>query len=314
MRGGTRGAAVWLVIVGLVTSSCAAANGDDRRRDVRRAPNATTTTTARPNARPASRTVVRADRPPELTFRRKVTKDHPLRVGFVGDSVAYSLIPTLTATAEELLHRRALPFTTVGGFTGPGFGLTADVPGHNDIGPTAPPEAYAGWRDAITRMVQVDDPDLVLVLLGIWDTIERRPGGRSLAPGMPEWDWWYGLLASEFVKALTARGASVIWLVMPCVGRPDVNARVEKVNAVLRRTWRAAPGRVGSIELSQAACRDGAPIRTANGPWGPFTVREADGIHFRPLEAPWVLRPFLVRRFLSLLRGVKVVPKHSRVV
>jgi hypothetical protein len=254
----------------------------------------------------------RRDGPPEVGFRRNVDGAAPLKVGFIGDSVAFSLNPAMAAAARELDRREKLPFVTAGGFEGPGFGLTADVPGHNDIGPTAPAEAYAHWQDSVRRMVLVDNPDVVLVLLGIWDTIERDPGGRALAPGMPEWRRWYGLLASQFVKTLTARGAAVVWLVMPCVGRPDLNGRLKQVNAVLHDTWRVAPGRVGFVELSQIACRNDVPIYHVPGPWGPLTVREADGIHFRPFEAPAVVAPFLARRFEWLLRGVRATPPRTR--
>jgi hypothetical protein len=206
------------------------------------------------------------------------------------------------------VRSRHIPFTTGGGFQGPGFGLTADVQGHNDVGPTPPPEAYAHWRDSVTRMVAVDDPDIVLVLLGIWDTIERDPGGRALRPGTPEWKQWYGLLAADFVKTLTARGAVVVWLVMPCVGRPDLNLRLKPVNAALHDTWRVAPGRVGFVDLARVACRNGMPRYQVHGPTGPIPLRMADGIHFMPVEAAPVLSPFLVRRFTALLRGVVAAP------
>jgi hypothetical protein len=249
-----------------------------------------------------------------VTFRRTVSEDDPLRVGFIGDSVGFSLIGTLSTTATELQERRNLPFTTVSGFQGPGFGLTADVQGYNDVGPAPPPEAYAGWRDSVRRMITDEDPDLVLVLLGVWDTIQRAPGGRRLTPGTSDWNWWYGLLASEFVTTLTSRGATVIWMTMPCTGRADLNERLGHVNRVLRGTWRVAPERVGFVDLDEVACRNGRPVYRAKGPWGPFTVREADGIHFRPMEAPAVLRPFLVRRFTSLLRDLIVTPGKSRVI
>jgi hypothetical protein len=252
-----------------------------------------------------------ANQPPPVRFRRKVDAVAPLRVGFLGDSVAFSLNPSLAAAARQLDRRKHLPFVTAGGFEGPGFGLTADVTGHNDIGPTAPAEAYAHWQDRVSEMIAVDNPDVVLVLLGTWDTIEREPGGRALAPGMPEWRQWYGMLASQFVKTLTSRGAVVVWLEMPCVGRPDLNGRLNQVNAVLHDTWRVAPGRVGFVPLSKVACHGDVPIYQAPGPSGPVTVREADGVHFRPFEAPAVLAPFLVRRFEALLRGVRATPPRN---
>jgi hypothetical protein len=163
-------------------------------------------------------------------------------------------------------------------------------------------------------MVGVDDPDIVLVLLGIWDTIERDPGGRALRPGMPEWKQWYELLAANFVKTLTARGAVVVWMVMPCVGRADLNARLNLVNAALHDTWRVAPGHVGFVNLSRIACRNGMPRYQVHGPKGQIPLRMTDGIHFMPVEAAPVLSPFLVRRFSSMLRGVVAPPPRPNKV
>jgi hypothetical protein len=310
MLGGTRRLAVWTIVAGLTATSCAAAaddpaaNADDADGPQAIEAGATADQTVAPARRAVAQRRAAKPRRRELKFRRTVDAAAPLRVGFIGDSVAWSIVPTLGAVAEELNQRRKLPFSAGGGFQGPGFGLTSDIEGHNDIGPTAPPSAYAGWRDSVARMVMVDDPDVVLVLLGIWDTIERMPGGELLKPGMPRWQQWYSALAHDFVKTVTARGANVVWLLMPCVGRADLNVRLAAVNAVLRDTWRVAPGQVGFVELGDVACRNGAPIYQVPGPWGPLTVREADGIHFRPLEAPGLLRPFLVRRFTSLLHDV----------
>jgi hypothetical protein len=264
----------------------------------------------RPVVRPAR--PAKPAQPPAVTFRRTVDDQAPLRVALIGDSVAWSLLPSLKSAAIELQRLRNIPVATAGGFAGPGFGLTADVQGHNDIGPTAPPEAYTHWRDSVTRTVLVDDPDVVLVMLGIWDTIERDPGGRALRPGMPEWRQWYEMLATDFVKTLTRRGAAVVWLVMPCVGRPEINARLKVVNGALHDTWRVAPGHVGFVDVSRVACRDGLPVYKAPGPWGPIPVRMADGIHFSPGEAAAVLSPFLVRRFTALLHGVVATPRSNK--
>jgi hypothetical protein len=315
MRRGTQRLAGWMVVVCVAATSCAApadrdsaGNGTAARGEplavvvgsssaaldlVQTGPPATTATPPR-----------RADVPPAITFRRAVDTRSPLRVGFIGDSVAFSLVPTLQGVGEELNREKGLPYTTAGGFEGPGFGLTADVEGYNDIGPTAPASAYAHWRDAVSRMVFVDNPDVVLVLLGIWDTIERFPGGRALAPGTPEWRRWYASIASEFVRTLTARGATVIFLMMPCVERRDLDARLQIVNGVLRTAWRVAPGRVGYLNLSRVACRDGKPVYEATGPAGPVRVREADGIHFHAPDAAVLMQPFFVQKFSSLLHGV----------
>jgi hypothetical protein len=308
-RGRGRQVVGGLVALALVVGSaaCGRPNTDARpsattiARVVAAAP-ATTTTVAKP-APP---------RAPRFTLRRTIDAAHPLKVALVGDSVAYSIIPTLQSVAQVFRDRYRLPFVAQGGFTGPGFGLTADVEGHNDIGPTAPTEPFIHWRESLDHMVATDDPDVVLVLLGIWDSIERVPGGRVLRPSMAAWRRWYEGIADDFVHRLTARGAAVVWLGMPCTGRADVNARLARVKAAQRSTRRIAPRRIAFVDLESVACENGTPIYHVPSMWGPLTVREADGVHFRPLEATPVLRPFLVRRFLSLLRESKALPAQPR--
>lgn len=305
-RGRGRQVVGCLVAVALLSASAACGRATTDAR-----PSATTITKV-VAAAPTTTATVAKPAPPRFTLRRAVDAAHPLKVAFVGDSVAYSVIPTLQAVSQMLRNRYHVPFVAQGGFTGPGFGLTADVPGRNDIGPTPPPESFAHWQASIDRMVAGDDPDVVLVLLGIWDTIDRYPFGQTRRPGSAAWRRWYEGIADDFVHRLTARGAAVVWLLMPCTGHADVNVRLAKVNATIRQTAKVAPRRVAFVDLAQVACKDGRPIYHVPSMWGPLTVREADGIHFRPLEATPVLRPLLVRRFLSLLRESKALPAQPR--
>jgi hypothetical protein len=241
---------------------------------------------------------------PELTFRRPVDAAAPLRVGYIGDSVAFSIILALREAGLEFVARTHLPMQFAGGFNGPGFGLTADIAGHNDIGPTPPPSAFANWRTSVQKMVVDPNPDIVIVLVGTWDTIERSPFGRPLQLGTPEWRRWYRGLADQFVRTLTARGADVVWILMPCVGRRDLNQRLIAVNSVLRDTTHVAPGHVGFVALSDVACRNDEPIYKVPGPTGTLTLREADGIHFVPGDAQKILAPFFVQQFEALLRPI----------
>src|SRR5262249_34489098 len=107
----------------------------------------------------------RATAPPRrasgLVFRRAINAAAPLRIGYIGDSVASSIIPAMPTAALEFVGRTHLPMgLDGGGFVGPGFGLTADVAGHNDIGPVPPPSAFANWQGSVQKMVANDNPDV----------------------------------------------------------------------------------------------------------------------------------------------------------
>jgi hypothetical protein len=324
LRGGTQRLAVLIVVVCVAATACGRPAGNGAREAgvkptgeslaVRVGSDARALALVQANAQPIA-SVTRVSKvpsgPPPLQFRRRVDAKAPLRLSFIGDSVAYSLIRTVQETLVDLVRDQKIPVVTTSGFEGPGFGLTADVQGHNDVGPTAPPSAYRNWMDSVRKIVAGDDPDVTLVLLGIWDTIERDPGGRVMRPGTPEWRFWYGLLAAQFVRTLTSRGGAVVWLVMPCVGRPELNPRLALVNAALHDTWRVAPGRVGFVDLSRVACRNGAPIYQIPSQLGPVQVRMLDGIHFSPPEAPSLLTPFLSQQLGALLTGVVAAPGRA---
>jgi hypothetical protein len=290
MVGGIRRLTGAALAASLLTAACA--RGDDPARAD--APPVGRERTAR-EARPAPvATTRRPDRPPPVTFRRTVSDRSPMRISFVGDSVAFSLTGTMQWAGGALVEERGLPWEAVAGFQGPGFGLTADVPGSNDVGRAPPPESFTGWRDNVRRVIADADPDLVVVMLGIWDSIERVVAGRPEKPGTASWRRWYTAVTSEFVGMLTARGAVVLWIPMPCVGRPELAPRLAHVNSVIRESWRAAPGRVAYADLSRAACRDGVPV----------AVWEADGVHFRPHDAAPIVGPVLFRELVRVVRGV----------
>jgi hypothetical protein len=303
----------WCICVSVVAAACghagapsAGANatsvtsGATAPRVLTGATAAAPTTASARRATPGSKAATVASEPPPLRFRRAVTAAAPLRVGYIGDSVAFSVLLSLRAAGFEISVHDHLPLEFAGGFNGPGFGLTADVEGHNDIGPTPPPSSFANWRDSVRKMVTDNDPDVVLVLLGVWDTIDRSPSGRALPEGTPAWTMWYQDLADQFVRSLVARGGDVIWVLMPCVGRPQLNQRLHAVNSVLQNTWRVAPGEVGYVSLARVACQGETPVYTTAGPHGSVSLREPDGIHFVPADAQTVLQPFFARQLAAL--------------
>src|SRR3954453_11017165 len=159
MRGGTQRLAVWMAVGCFAAPACAAAAD----RHAGRTANTDVVPAGEPlavkvggDARALAvvntplRPVAHVHKgPPRVVLRRTFSANAPLRVGLIGDSVAYSLLLTLGATGADLEQRYHVPFAATSAFQGPGFGLTADVEGYNDIGPTAPASAYAGWLDSV---------------------------------------------------------------------------------------------------------------------------------------------------------------------
>jgi hypothetical protein len=227
----------------------------------------------------------------------------PLRVAVVGDSVAFSLLPSLLGASSALARSLGREIRPVGGMIGPGFGLTADVRGRNDISNPPSPRAWAGWRGQIRSVIETRNPDLVVVLLGVWDTIPRAPYGQWWKPGQRAWSAWYANRVRQLLDIVQARGATVVFVGMPCASHPGISAGLPAVNRVVRRVLatRAIPARF--VSFDGAVCpnqRVAFVMRDSDGQLR--KVRMADGIHFEVYSSMPIVVPALVARFEQLAR------------
>src|SRR4051794_27436862 len=101
MRRGTQRLAVWMVVVCLAATSCAAAADQDSGRASAPGPrgeplavvvggsSAALGVVSANSPTPTTAAARRDGLPPAITFRRTVDERSPLRVGFIGDSVAF---------------------------------------------------------------------------------------------------------------------------------------------------------------------------------------------------------------------------------
>jgi hypothetical protein len=222
----------------------------------------------------------------------------PLRWVLVGDSVAYSLLPTLEAAVGDAAAGLGRAPDAGPGVVGPGLGLGADLPGRNDLGPAPPPETFATWRAQVERALRAHRPQLVVVLLGVWDTIDRQVDGAWRGPGDPAWAQWYGTEVDGALRLAGQGGARVAWVLMPCTGTPRTNERLAHVNTAIREAARRAPGPVATIDLGTAVCDAGVPVTTTRGG---VPLRKGDGVHFDPDGAQRVLRTWLAGRLRAAL-------------
>lgn len=210
--------------------------------------------------RPDPSTTATTTTVPDLAPRRAPTPEGPLRTVLVGDSVADTLAPGL----ERALADAGLGFLLSRAF--PGFGFTSPWPGI--VGGQPWPPAFEGWPEELSRQVEASDPDAVLVFAGGWDLVDRVVGDRTLVPFTPEWRAWYDGLLDDAVRRLSARGAVVYWLALPCDPRPDhdaANRRMDEVFSALAARW---PGVVAHVPLDSFLCPGGGFSPTLPGPLG----------------------------------------------
>ncbi len=191
--------------------------------------------------------------------RHSPTAAEPLRVLLLGDGIMWDAGPALEAAL---------------GAGGPvvvrdesywGFGLTR-------------PE----WRDWTTLWPQYIaelDPDVVIVTVGPHDVVSRPIDGTLRGPGDPVWSTWYGGLLDQAAGALTARGASVVWLGMLWQGQPELHGADTAV-AALNVEIGALAARTPSVTYVDAAAAlagpDGRYLELAEPG---MRLRKPDGEH-----------------------------------
>ena len=225
----------------------------------------------------------------------------PVRVLVVGDSVAHSMAPGLERSA-------AAQGLTVWDAAVDGCGIVQDV-GEQRVWhwSSAPPGCSPGWRERWPLQVDQFNPDVVVVLLGTDDTLDRRIGGREITFDSTEGDELTRSELQEAVSILASHGAHVVALTTPYsppeptgarIGIPErssYNPRwIDRWNEDLRAVATRNASSVTITDLNRFLAPDGGWTGTVNG----VSVRGPDKTHLSPegadMVATW-LAPQLVR-------------------
>ena len=223
---------------------------------------------------------------PPLHHRRP---GQPVVVDVFGDSIAWTLVNYLPNHPELDVRDRTL--------MGCGVSRTAPFRYFGRLYPRLMPTCRAWpqlWRADIAR----DNPDVALILVGRWETMDRVLDGRWTHVGDPEFD---AHLRSELdlaIRVAGARGAQVLLATEPYNRRgeqldgslypEDEPERVAAWNQLLRSVASRHPN-VKVIEFGERVSPGGRFTWTAGG----YQVR-SDGLHLTPSGvegwiAPWLL-------------------------
>jgi hypothetical protein len=240
---------------------------------------------AAPSAAPA--------RPPPVQRAGRAPGNEP-RIAFFGDSVAWSL-------GTYLPPHPGLR-TTVRAIQGCGIALLPDI--MMEGGPHTNYPYCADWPKSWRGWLDIDDPDVSVILLDRWELVDRRLGGVYQHVGQRAFDGYLTGQLDQAVRIAGARGARVVLLTAPYTHRTerpdgglypeDDPARVDAWNALLRAEAARHPDTVTVVDLNRLVCPGGVFTWTVGG----LRVR-SDGLHFTPegvrqLIAPWLL-PQLAR-------------------
>jgi peptidoglycan/LPS O-acetylase OafA/YrhL len=215
-------------------------------------------------------------------------------VDVFGDSVAWSMATALPTHPRVDLRDRTLL----------GCGVTLTAPYryfghvHETTWRSCRPWA-ALWRRAIAR----DDPDVALVLVGRWETMDRVLDGRWTHIGEPAFDAHLRERLQSAVSIAGAHGARVLLATHPYNRRgerldgglfpEDRPERVTAWNRLLRGVAAANPG-VSVLDLGRRITPDGRFSWTVGG-----HVMRTDGLHLAPDGVRAWIAPWLYPRLIS---------------
>jgi len=193
------------------------------------------------------------------------TPASPLRVLIVGDSVGLDL-------GQPLVN-------ALGGFGD----VTTYLDGRIDTGLSRPD--YFNWPAELSIDLANQQPQLVVVMIGANDAQGLVTQNGSIRFGQPGWDQAYSARVASFIAEANDARAHVLWVGMPPMQNPQLNAALVHVNALVQA--QVAETRFGGAAyLSSVPALGGqnhsytAYLTDASGTV--INIRTPDGIHLSP--------------------------------
>ena len=192
------------------------------------------------------------------------TSTVPLKVLIVGDSVGLDLGPPL---------QQAL---------GSYGDVTTFLDGRIDTGLTRPD--YFNWPAELHIDLVNDQPNLVVVMIGANDPQGLVTPTGSIRYGEPGWDAAYSDRVASFIAEANSLGAHVLWVGMPPMQNPGLNAELVHLNSLVEAQVNASKGGAAYVSsvppLSNAQGAYTAYLPNAGG--AEINIRTPDGIHLSP--------------------------------
>ena len=223
-----------------------------------------------------------------------VTSGPPVRVLLFGDSVALTLGLGLSDSADQAKYGYVLSDKGILG-CGVVDGPEVESMGVRDITPPAcngssltpdEPVNQQPWPDQWLDAINEVHPNVVVVLAGRWEVVDRQYQGRWTNILSPSYAAYVKQQLDATSSLVTSTGANLVFLTAPCTnegeqpdGAPwpeDDPARVAVYNELVRQVAAAHPLTDSVVDLNGAACPNGKFASTVNG----VLMRRPDGVHF----------------------------------
>jgi uncharacterized protein len=191
------------------------------------------------------------------------TAAEPLRVLIVGDSIGIDLGDALQPD-----------------LAGTGI-VTAALDGRVSTGLTRPD--YFNWPAELTADLRSTRPQVVVIMIGANDAQDFL-GPPDVPYTSPQWNTLYAQRVAQFMQIAQSGGAAVIWVGMPPMQNPGLNAQMSDVNAVVQQQAAKAHPAVTYLntDKSLGTAQGGYTAFVTNGAGQVVNVRTPDGTHLTP--------------------------------
>jgi hypothetical protein len=158
------------------------------------------------------------------------------------------------------------------------------------------PECDA-WPERWAQRIAYDKPDVVLMVVGRWETVDRKWNGNWAHIGQPDFDKYLESELHHALDILTSTGALVVVTTEPynrhgeqadgSLYPEDQTSRVDQWNTLLRKVVGARKN-VTVLDLNKKLAPNGSYTNKING----VQVR-IDGVHPTPNAVKW-MTPWLL--------------------
>jgi hypothetical protein len=220
----------------------------------------------------------------------------PVRVDTFGDSMARTLMKNLPPRPDLIVNDRTML----------GCGIALGGPYRYFGSVQQQPTGCARWPTLIEEATAADDPDVALILVGRWETMDRVHEGRWTHIGDPSFDDYLRGELERAVNLASDRGAVVALCTQPYNKRgerpdgwlwpEDEPERVDRWNVLVRQVAAAHPTDVLLVDLAARVSPAGHFTYAVDG----VQVR-SDGVHFTAAGVRW-LAPWLVPQLVTAAR------------
>ena len=222
------------------------------------------------------------------------TSGPPVKVLLFGDSVALTLGLGLGEKNVQdkydyqLSDRGIIGCGVVDGPQVELMGTRYDTPqacGGSGVQPGGP-AANEPWQDQWTAEIGQVKPNVVLLLAGRWEVVDREYQGTWTNILNPTYAAYVKSQLEQASNLVTASGAHMVFLTAPCTdqgeqpdGAPwpeDSPARLAIYNKLVREVAAEHAATDTAVNLFGATCPGGKFASTVHG----VTIRSTDGVHF----------------------------------